>query len=493
MKFFERYYLPLFAMIVLFAFVTRVYRLEIPPEYMFDEVYHALTAKLIARGDARAYEWWHPAIEPNTAVDWLHPPLAKYTQAFSMLVFGENSYGWRFSSVIFGVLVVVMTAMLAEEAFQNKGVALLAALLASLDGLLLVQSRIAMNDIHVTFFILLTLWCYLKFHRQKKLWWLFLTGLSAGLAMGSKWSGVFAVAIVWFFEVSQWFYDHAKTKITARQLVKFFGLRAVIIGCVPLLLYVLAYTQMFLQGKTLVCEGMAPLQSSCYCSQESSWWVTELKKLVPAQTARWEALEARGGCKRLVSHFSELHHQIWWYQTNLKATHPYQSRPWQWFLDLRPVWYYVKYEPDAIGNIYAFGNPALFWIGDVAVIGTAIVLVWKVSQKKKDKKNSFWKNLPLFSLGFLLVSYGAVWLPWQLSPRIMFFYHYTPAVPLLAIMLAFWLHRLADFFDRKGRMVSLAIVTVIAAAFVVWYPNWTGIVVPKDFADSIYFAVKNWK
>src|SRR5438105_1782547 len=76
-------------LILLFATIGRFYRLSLPSVYYFDEVYHALTAKLIARNDVRAYEWWNEPVEPNTAVDWLHPPLAKYTQALSMKVFGE--------------------------------------------------------------------------------------------------------------------------------------------------------------------------------------------------------------------------------------------------------------------------------------------------------------------------------------------------------------------------------------------------------------------
>ena len=74
----KKYYGPLLLAILAFAFFTRMFQLHIPEEYYFDEVYHAVTAKLVARNDPRAYEWWHPAPEPNTAIEWLHPPLAKY-------------------------------------------------------------------------------------------------------------------------------------------------------------------------------------------------------------------------------------------------------------------------------------------------------------------------------------------------------------------------------------------------------------------------------
>src|SRR5258708_1457650 len=140
--FLRRHYALILGLIVFFALCTRLYRLNIPQEYMFDEVYHALTAKLIRRNDPRAFEWWHPAIEPNTAIDWLHPPFAKYTQALGMDLFGENSFGWRVSAAVFGTLVVLATARLAEELFDDRLVGLCAAALAAFDGLLLVQSRI---------------------------------------------------------------------------------------------------------------------------------------------------------------------------------------------------------------------------------------------------------------------------------------------------------------------------------------------------------------
>lgn len=87
-------------LILLFAFFTRLYNVQFPENYYFDEVYHAMTAKLVARNDPRAYEWTHgDTIEPNTYVEWLHPPMAKYAQAAMINLVGENAVGWRLSSV----------------------------------------------------------------------------------------------------------------------------------------------------------------------------------------------------------------------------------------------------------------------------------------------------------------------------------------------------------------------------------------------------------
>src|SRR5258708_6454576 len=419
-------------LILLFATVSRFYRLSLPPVYYFDEVYHALTAKLIARNDVRAYEWWNEPVEPNTAVDWLHPPLAKYTQALSMRVFGENSFGWRFSSAVFGVLVVAMTALLTDVYFHKKSLTLLAAFLVSLDGLLLSQSRIAMNDIHVTFFILAAVTAYGVYRNQLErkipgFVWLLATGILCGLAMGSKWSGIYVLVAVWITESMRLLLERTKQK-----RARFLHLlrMCIFLGIIPILLYIGSYTHMFLQGKSLVCTGNQVEQGKCYCSQDSSLWVKALSTALPSRKAQFEALEARGGCKRLISHFSELQSQIWGDQTNLKATHPYQSKPWQWIFDIRPVWQYVDYSQSSqgiISNIYDVGNPLLFWIGLLSI--TIITLLFVL------RKHAFftWK------IGFLLLAYFIVWAPWVFSPRIMFFYHYAPAVPTLAVLTSFGL------------------------------------------------------
>jgi len=501
-----------------------MYRVGEIPGYIFDEVYHSVTAKLITRNDPRAYEWWNPPIEPNTAVDWLHPPLAKYTQALGMKVFGETPFGWRISSVVFGVGVVYLTAELARFLFKDKRIGLLAGVLVSMDGLLLVQSRLAMNDIHVTFMLLLTFLCYAWYRRtlsdviespkqlaayrsllRKRL---LLTGLCAGLALSTKWSGLFGLGVLWFFEFLFLATELHRIAPTTKKMLGVLLGRAIVLVALPLSIYVLSYSHMFLQGKSLVCNLDHVQNGKCYCSQESSPWVLALEKVTGSKS--WESLEARGGCKRLISHFSELHHQIFWYQTTLKATHAYQSRPVQWFLNLRPVWMYVKYDEGKIANIYAQGNPVLFWIGDVAVLGTILMLTLRslsaLSTKLVEKKKSAVSFLhrvsgvirmltnfqtPLSGLFYVAVAYVTVWAPWQASPRIMFFYHYTPAVPLLSIILAYWLFR--AWGHKLGKVLVFMTILAIINVFILFFPNWTGLPVTNKFADTVYFSLKSWK
>ena len=329
--------------ILLFAFITRIYRLHIPERYIFDEVYHVITAKLMAANDPRAFEWWHGAIEPDTAIDWLHPPLAKYTQAFSIKIFGNTSFAWRLSSALFGVGVVGLVYLIAEKLFDYQKISLLATFLASLDGLLLAQSRITMNDIHVTFFILLTFLWYLIYRQNPQDKKLFLVGVGAGLAISSKWSGIFILVAVCLLEFIKLTKKIVKKKINWEGFVQQGLLRILILGLLPLTIYVFSYTQMFLQGKN------------------------------------WD-------------HFRQMHHQTWWYQTHLEATHPYQSQPWQWFLNLKPVWFHVDYlNQQTIVNIYSIGNSILFWTGAVAIIWTVFYLGFRklLFQKNQSLTRSY--------------------------------------------------------------------------------------------------------
>ncbi len=248
-KLISKYYPQFLLLILAFAFFTRFYRLHIPEKYVFDEVYHAVTAKLIANNDPRAYEWSNPPPEPNTAVDWLHPPLAKYTQALSMIMLSQNSFGWRFSSAVFGVLAIFLTARLSFNLFKNNTISLLAAFVASLDGLLLTMSRIAMNDIHVTVFILMTLNFYTIYlnSKRKERKYFELAGMSAGLAIGTKWSGLFVIMILGLFELVNLLkiFFHKINKKALLNKLKFFIYESfrvfLILIAMPAMIYVLSY------------------------------------------------------------------------------------------------------------------------------------------------------------------------------------------------------------------------------------------------------------
>ncbi|MBI4035028.1 MAG: phospholipid carrier-dependent glycosyltransferase [Candidatus Chisholmbacteria bacterium] len=415
----NQFILPL---ILTFTLLTRIWRLDFPPEFYFDEVYHVVTAQAYSRNNPAGYEWWHEPPQPGTAYDWLHPPLAKLIQAGSINLLGDHSFAWRFPGVIAGTFSVYLVYLLAKHLFPPTSlVPILSAFLFSLDGLNLVQSRITMNDIFLTAAVLASLVAFFKFTRTHNRYFLLLTGFLTGLSIAIKWTGVFLLLLYLSLETIYFLSDrHFHLSRFLTQLRRY--LFAFIV--LPALIYLASYAQFWLQGHTL-------------------------------------------------TQFWHLHQQIWWYQTKLTATHSYQSPALSWPLNLRPVWYYVNYTPTTIANIYALGHPLIFWAGLLAVIYTPIFLF---SQRPKTKDQR--------PLVILILAYFAFFLPWVFSPRIMFLYHYLPATPFMIILLAWLLSRLGKSVTIAYCLLAIALFIFFYphwtalpipkdwVKFYFWFPSW---------------------
>src|SRR5579872_2179854 len=59
----------IFSLIIAFSFVIRIYRINQPNHYYFDEVYHVVTARAYAQNNPEAYNPFAPPPEKGTAFD----------------------------------------------------------------------------------------------------------------------------------------------------------------------------------------------------------------------------------------------------------------------------------------------------------------------------------------------------------------------------------------------------------------------------------------
>lgn len=238
-------YKQILILILLLTAFLRLYRLDYPKIYVFDEVYHAFTAKEYLLGHKEAWEWWTKP-PPGVAYEWTHPPLAKEIMAASMWILNtQNSWAWRLPGTILGIISVLLVYKLGLILLSNEKASLIAAFVFSIDGLNFVQSRTGMNDIYYVTFLLASLLLLLR--RQ----YLF-SALLFGLALSSKWTAIYffvAVAIILFKD---------------RQLKK---LPYFVIT--PMLIYLLFYLPFFLLGHTF--NQFIQLQ------QQMWWYHTGLK------------------------------------------------------------------------------------------------------------------------------------------------------------------------------------------------------------------------
>lgn len=368
-------WLTLAAIVALGAFF-RFYNLQYPEFYMFDEVYHVPTAKLLAMGDVRALEWWHGELsidqefqgagqlnetQEGTYIDWLHPPLHKYWQALNMYLFGmDNPISWRLSAVISGLAVIVFVYLIAREIDPQFGKfwGLLASLIVAVDPMLITQSKIGMNDMAITMWVLIGVWIWLKWLKNATWKNLIAMAIAFGLALATKWSAALPLALVGAISLF-----NSKIKFSRR-----FGQLSVM-GMIVISIYLLVYFPYALAGKT------------------------------------W-------------SDFFELHNQIWIYQNTVTAGDSPTSPAYSWPLGMEKVDY--AYAGDNYPAVTLQGSPIFMLSGLLAIIAGFII---SLHHKNPD-------------LLLMVLFYFIFWVPWIFSPRPMFLYHYIPAMPFMYIVLA---------------------------------------------------------
>jgi len=120
-------------------------------------------------------------------VNFEHPPLVKYFIALTMFLIGDSPPLWRVPSVIAGALVLAVIILVFREVIKDDTWVLLgftAALITALDKTFRSLTMVAMLDIFVSLFTILTLYFTLRSE-------LGLTTISVGLGFVSKFSGVF--------------------------------------------------------------------------------------------------------------------------------------------------------------------------------------------------------------------------------------------------------------------------------------------------------------
>ncbi len=152
-----------------------------PSEVVFDEQHYVTDAKSIigGQGTQRAE----------------HPPLAKLFVVSGILLFGDNPFGWRFFSVIFGTICVVFFYLICRALNMPSSATFLASFLFALENMTFLQASVAMLDVYGVTFMLGAFWLYLRGG-------FVLSGISVGLSTLSKLTGAFSIPVIgihWLF------------------------------------------------------------------------------------------------------------------------------------------------------------------------------------------------------------------------------------------------------------------------------------------------------
>jgi dolichyl-phosphate-mannose--protein O-mannosyl transferase len=304
------------SVILLFATFTRFINLGRPNELVFDEVYYV--------DGARDYLKSGVEIDKGDPEFVVHPPIGKWAIALGIKVFGDNSFGWRFTAALVGVISIGLIYLIAHRLFNSAFLSLSAATLMSLDGLHLVMSRTALLDIFLSFFLLLSFYLLIT----ERLW---LMGITMGLALGTKWSALYVLAALGIYLL-----------ISRRTFFQTF----LQCGLIPFLVYALSW---------------------------SGWFLSD---------QGWK----RDHSSNVLLSWIEYHREMLNFHTGLTTEHSYEASAWNWLVLGRPTSFFYA-TPKNCGSdncsqeVLALGTPLLWWAGLIALF---VLLGYFIHRREKQ-------------------------------------------------------------------------------------------------------------
>ncbi len=475
----------------LFAFLLRFYHLAIPGKAAFDEVYYSCDAQMLIRyGYEHAHQKDNLCIVDATtkgAGFVVHPPLGKWLIGIGEWIFGYDphggtraAFGWRISACVFGALSILVVCRLGRRLFRSTLLGCFAGGLLALDGLHFVQSRVAMLDIFLMFFVVCAAACLVadrdwgRRRLQERLtadqsWpgpklgvrpWRIAAGVMLGLAVGTKWSASYYVGIlvghvpvVGLFPLLALAWDVGARRAAGvpkpfRAALRRDALPIVaLLMVLPIVVYVLTWTGWFVTdgGWRRSCGGQ---------------WTNDCGA---------------------ISGFIKYHREIYDFHIGLHSPHPYASKPYGWLVLARPVLYvYETPRPGTSQAVLAIGTPAIWWASILALLGC----VWG------------WISRRDWRAAFILVVFVASYLPWFWpSDRTEFFFYALPALPFLCLALAYCAGLIIGSPDAPPvrRQVGATVVGLYALLVVVnffyLYPVLAAKVIPyQAWRSRMWFS-----
>lgn len=448
-----RWIVPL--VVVAVAAATRLIGLGTPDDLVFDEIYYVPDARdIVAQG-----------VESTFVV---HPPVGKWVIAAGIATVGDDPVGWRVGPALVGTFAVAATYALALRLCRRRGLAALAAFAVALDGLAITSSRMAMVDATLMALVVTALW--LAVVDRDRTWasvpsrrsgdaptalplrthgarWA--AGAVMGLAIATKWS---ALAVLGGLVVGCAIADACfRRRTTGRFTTE--PLRLVADVALPLLI----------------------LPALVYVATYAPWFANVEGTRVAEQVCSDDAEGCGAGLDQVAGAWIDEQRAIAGFHLQLEADHPYRSTAVTWPLQLRPVAYhYTACEggvaPDgeactvaegSVRHVVGVGSIALWWPGTLAVVAAGVMAV---ARRDADA-------------AIIVGTIGALYVPWLIAARPLFLFYMVPAVPVLAVALAWVLSQMGRRW-RTG--LAAAAVVALVAAFAVWWPVWSGAEITRD-------------
>ena len=473
------------ASIFIFSAILRFWQLGRFNTLVFDEVYYAK----FANNYLTQTEFFNA-----------HPPLSQYIIAIgiwisSHLPFGQEivnnetgstlaSWSYRWVNALTGSFIPLVVGAIAYKLTHRWSYSLIATLLMALDGLFLVESRYALNNIYLVIFGLLAHLCLiiaLQNSQLKQKKWCALSGIFFGASAAIKWNGLGFLLGIYLLWILAWIIDFFAPQkkseytspwqnLTRLNLIQF----TLNLFVIPIITY-------------------------------SLLWIPHI------------ILNPKYG-------FWEMQQQIFSYHQRIGSgpdTHPYCAQWFTWPLMIRPVVYFYKNtglldqpEPSLpplysdirypklsplIFDVHAMGNPILWWFSIWAILLLILMLFnrvwhWEKNRQARHKRIKvkesirFPPTLEMWLLLYLVINWLSNFFPWIRVSRCTFLYHYMGALVFAILGFSWWVDRWLNSRKVVWRMTGVTMIFIVLCAFVFWMPVYLGLALsPQNWQFRMWF------
>lgn len=403
------------------AAFTRFWRLDYTRGKQFDEVYYATEAQEILR-----YGYEH---NPGYLFV-VHPSVGKWAIALSSAVFGDNELGWRVAPAIAGTLSVFMLVRIARRMLRSNIFGALAGLLLTMDGISLVQSRVALLDIFLQVFVTAAFGALVldrdQFRQRLATFvadgglaregvpalgprpWRLVGAVMLGLTCGVKWSGAYFLGMFAIMSLV-WDVGALRSAGVRRPWLRVWrrcwagGAAALTFGSIGSYLF--------------TWLGWFGGENSYGRHFSDQYAAAGLAKYLP------------GPLRDLIN----IHTRAYQFHVGLTSYHPYKSTAWGWLILGRPVLYTFNQTPEGGSGRASCG--AAKCVDEILLIGTPVM--WYAFLPMLLWLTWHWATTRDWRAASILVAFLAGWAVWLQHPdRTAFLFYMTPLMPFLALGLA---------------------------------------------------------
>jgi len=239
-------------------------------------------------------------IEEHQTLRLEHPPLAKLFVVSGIRLFGDNPWGWRFFSVLFGTASIVLFYFLCRRLGMSRTATNIATFLLAFENMTFVHAGVAMLDVYFYTFMLAA---FLLYASRKYI----ASGVAVALSVLAKLNAVLALPTM----LIHWLFD--------RQGRSWWFVLTVVIAPAAFILLMPLFDLAIVQSTTALVDPIARIKSMLSLSGSLTF---------------------------------------------ANVTHPCASHPWDWLIFYRPMGYYYSphYSASISYSLWALTIPTFAYL-----------------------------------------------------------------------------------------------------------------------------------